>query len=138
VDREADERALRELHEAVMDAHRSNDVELLLRDEGDEYVVANRGAITRPTRQERRDRLAPYLSATRFEVYRDVVPPAVKISDDGSLGWVITQVEARGEQRADGGAMERLEFVSAWIELYEKRDGRWLRVGNVSNFKPGA
>jgi hypothetical protein len=28
-----------------------------------------------------------------------------------------------------------LEFISAWIELYEKRDGRWWRIGNVSNFK---
>lgn len=29
-----------------------------------------------------------------------------------------------------------IQFVSAWIELYKKRDGRWLRTGNVSNFKP--
>jgi len=35
----------------------------------------------------------------------------------------------QGEQKTPVG------FVSAWIELYEKRKGRWYRVGNVSNFK---
>jgi len=29
-----------------------------------------------------------------------------------------------------------VEFVSAWIELYRKVDGRWMRTGNVSNFRP--
>ena len=23
------------------------------------------------------------------------------------------------------------------VSLYEKRSGRWIRIGNVSNFKPG-
>ena len=84
----------------------------------------------------RRERLGPYLQQTRFSKYADKVPPIVKVSSDGSLGWVIVQVEARGEQTTSTGAVESLEFVSAWIELYEKRNGRWVRVGNVSNFKP--
>jgi hypothetical protein len=60
------------------------------------------------------------------------------VSADGSLGWVIAQVEAQGEQTTPKGVVEPIEFVSAWIELYEKRDGRWFQVGNVSNFKPSA
>ena len=61
--------------------------------------------------------------------------PAARVSRDGSLGWVIVQVRARGLQTTATGSTEVLEFTSAWIELYEKRDGRWLRIGNVSNFK---
>jgi hypothetical protein len=59
----------------------------------------------------------------------------VTVSRDGTLGWVVVQVEAKGVQQTAGGT-EPIGFVCAWIELYEKRDGRWYRVGNVSNFRP--
>ncbi len=133
----SDAQQLLALHEEVMRAHRESDVELLLRAEGDDYVVAGRGEITQPDRNARRERLGPYLAATRFSTYADKVPPIVRVSSDGSLGWVIVQVQARGEQTTPSGARP-LEFVSAWIELYEKKDGRWVRMGNVSNFKPVA
>jgi hypothetical protein len=50
---------------------------------------------------------------------------------------VIVQVEAKGEQTQPDGTVAPLEFVSSWISLYEKRNGRWVGIGNVSNFKPG-
>jgi hypothetical protein len=131
----ADVVTLKVLHEKVMSAHRASDVEKLLADEAEDYVVAGRGAIARPTLDDRRARLGSYLSSTRFESYRDLVEPVVQVSRDGTLGWVIVQVEGKGEQTVDGHK-KPLEFVSAWIELYEKRGGRWYRVGNVSNFKP--
>ena len=126
---------LRALHEKVMQAHRRGDVELLLQDEAPDYVVANRGEVTRPTLDDRRRRLGAYLGRTSFHEYRDVVEPVVTVSDDGTLAWVVVQVQARGMQTADAGKKGPVEFVSAWIELYQKRDGRWWRVGNVSNFR---
>ena len=126
---------LQELHEKVMRAHRQSDVELLLEDAAADFVVANRGEVTRPTLDERRKRLGSYLRSTTFQAYRDVVDPVVKVSSDGTLGWVIVQVQATGVQSNQEGQKEPLEFVSAWIELYEKRNGRWISVGNVSNFK---
>ena len=124
------------LHQTVIDAHATSDVELLLRDESDDYVVANRGEITTPNKAARRARLGAYLGSTRFTVYRDEVAPVIRVSEDGTLGWVIVQVYASGEQRGESGQTTPVEFTSAWIELYEKRGGRWLRTGNVSNFKP--
>jgi hypothetical protein len=136
-DRDAEAKALLALHERGLRAHLQSDVDLLFAgDAGQEFVLANRGVISRPTLEERKAGLGPYLRATRFSVYRDQVPPIVKVSQDGSLGWVIAQVEARGEQTTASGKTEPLEFVSAWVELYEKQNGRWLPVGNVSNFKP--
>jgi hypothetical protein len=132
---EADRDLLRALHEKVILAHRQSNVETILEDEGADYVVANRGEVTRPTLEERRERLGSYLRRTTFSEYRDVTDPVVTISSDGSLGWVIVQVRATGIQTTESGEKEPVEFVSAWIELYEKRQGRWLRVGNVSNFK---
>ena len=126
---------LRSLHEKVLRAHRQSDVELLLEDEAPDTVVANRGEITRPTLDERRRRLGAYLTRTSFREYRDLIEPVVSVSDDGTLGWLVVQVQARGTQMTEEGKKEPVEFVSAWIELYRKKDGRWWRVGNVSNFQ---
>ncbi|GJM42341.1 MAG: hypothetical protein DHS20C20_26230 [Ardenticatenaceae bacterium] len=130
-----DERQLLDLHQKVLQAHLNADVELILEDEKDSYVVASRGAVTHPTKEERRQRLGPYLQATTFEAYRDEIPPVVNISPDGKVGWVIVQVYAQGTQKTQDGNRLPIEFVSAWIELYEKPEARWIRTGNVSNFK---
>lgn len=133
---EPDAAELLRLHEQVLQAHLEGDLEAWLDDESEDYVLANRGEITRPTRQERAEQIGPYLDSTRFSEYRDLVPPVVRVSDDGSLGWVIAQVRVAGEQTAADGTTRSFETVWAWIELYENRDGRWLRVGNVSNRRP--
>jgi hypothetical protein len=132
---ESDIGLLKALHAKVMRAHLESNVEILLEDEAPDSVVANRGSISHPTLDERRARLGPYLRRTAFDQYRDAVDPIVRVSTDGTLGWVIVQVQARGVETAADGKKEPVAFTSAWIELYEKRRGRWLRVGNVSNFK---
>ena len=133
VDVAGDRARLLALHEQAMEAHRKSDVELLLQADAEEFVLANRGEISRPTLDQRRQFLGPYLRGVRFAEYVDVVPPVVHVSADGTAGWVIAQVRARGTG-ADG-AGRTIQFESAWIELYEKRGGSWRRVGNVSNFK---
>jgi len=45
------------------------------------------------------------------------------------------QVKVSGVQKTQTGNEVPVAFESAWIELYEKRNGRWLYVGNVSNVK---
>jgi len=134
VARTADTQELLRLHGQAMQAHRDSSIDLLLAAEGDDYVIGSRGEVSKSTRAARKAFLGPYLAATRFSVYRDQVAPIAKVSEDGTLGWVIAQVEAKGEQKG-ATRTHNVEFVSAWIELYEKRDGRWMRIGNVSNFK---
>lgn len=131
-----DELTLRALHEKAMRAHRQSNADLLLEDDAENYVLVNRGEVSRPTLAQRRARLSSYLQSTTFEEYRDVTEPIVTVSKDGTLGWVVVQIHARGVQRTMPGKEEPLDFTSAWIELYEKRGGRWYSVGNVSNFKP--
>ncbi|MFZ0546599.1 MAG: hypothetical protein WAM60_14225 [Candidatus Promineifilaceae bacterium] len=131
----SDQEQLLALHQLTIEAHLQNDVEIMLKDEEDDYVVGNRGVVTRPTKVERRQQFEPYFAGTTFEIYRDEIPPIVKVSEDGTLGWVIAQVYVRGEQDAGEGEKAPLEFGSSWIELYEKRNGRWIRMGNVSNIK---
>lgn len=132
---QSDEAQLLELHRSALQAHLDRNVEALLAEQAEDFVLVNRGELALPSRQQRRAVLGPYLAATRFDYYRDKVPPVVRIARDGSLGWVAAQVEARGIQASSDGAHRTIEFVVAWVELYEKRDGRWTAVGNASSFK---
>lgn len=121
------------IHEQVLEAHRTGNVELWMAVEADEYVSANGGTITHPTRAERRAMREPYLQSTSFEVYRDLTEPIAQVSPDGQLGWVIAQVEIKGTQTAADSTIRNVEAVWAWIEMYRRIDGRWQMVGNVSN-----
>ena len=135
-DKAGDEKRLLEMHKKVLQYHVENNLEAWMRDESESYTSANRGQIEHPTIAQRKARLAPYLNSTTFSEYRDLVDPIVKVSNDGSLGWVICQVKVVGEGTTEGGAKEPFESVWAWIELYEKQEGEWKRIGNVSNRMP--
>jgi len=133
---ENDKTQLLALHQQVIQAHLNADIAGWLAIESDDYTSANRGEIGHPAKSERKARRQPYLEASTFTVYRDLVEPIVKVSADGTLGWLIAQVEVEGTQKTAEGNEVPFRFVSAWIELYEKIDGRWLCTGNVSNMKP--
>lgn len=126
----ADEAELLRLHQEILDAHRNIGLEAWLAKGSDPFISANRGVISYPPKEARSEMFRRYIGSTEFEYYRDMVPPVVKVSADGTLGWVIVQVEAKGTR-----AGATYQFQSAWIELYEKQRGAWVNVGNVSNFK---
>ena len=121
-------------HKRIIDAHMMRDVEGMLEGAADDYVLVNRGEVNYPTVDERRQRFSHYFEVTVFSDYKDLITPIIHISDDGTAAWLIAQVEVSGKQESPGGD-QPLHFVSAWIELYEKRDGEWVQTGNVSNFR---
>jgi hypothetical protein len=123
------------LHKAVLDAHKAGDVDGLLAAEPDEIVSVSRGEVSFPKKSERVRNFERYLQITEFEEYRDLIDPIVRVSDDGTMGWLIAQVKISGTQPGREERV-RIDSVWAWIELYEKRGGRWFRVGEVSNVKP--
>jgi hypothetical protein len=133
--RRTDREQLLQLHKRVLQHHLDGDIDDWLRSESEEYVLANRGEVSFPGKRERAATIGRYLKRSKFRIYRDLIEPIVRVSRDGTLGWVIAHVEAEGVSRKEDGQQEPIHFISAWIELYEKKSGRWLRVGNVSNFK---
>jgi hypothetical protein len=134
----SDEQRLLELHQAGLSAHLKGDVDALLAGQADDFVLVNRGEISSPTKEQRRGVLGPYLAGTKFDIYRDIVPPIVKVSRDGSLAWVIARMEARGLRATPQSGHASLEFEVAWIELYERRGAEWVAIGNVSSFPPSS
>lgn len=124
------------LHAKLIDAHLQGDVDSWMAIEADSLISANRGRITYPSKAERRSRRTTYLQNATFERYRDVRDPVVRISDDGSQGWLIAEVEVVGTYRDADGTSERMAEVWAWVELYERTQEGWKLVGNVSNSRP--
>jgi hypothetical protein len=133
--RRTDREQLLQLHKRVLQNHLDGDIDDWLRSESEDYVLAHRGEVSFPGKRERAATIGPYLKRSKFRIYRDLIEPIVRVSRDGTLGWVIVQVEAEGVSRKEDGRQEPIRFTSAWIELYEKKSGRWFRIGNVSNFK---
>ena len=80
-----DERRILALHEAGLKAHMDGDIDALLSTQSDDFLLVDRGEVSSPSKQERRDFLGPYLASTKFEYYRDKVPPLVRVSRDGTL-----------------------------------------------------
>ncbi len=134
--RDADVEKILQLHREVIEAHKAGDAEEILAVESDEIVRVMWGEVRFPQREERARLFEHYLQNTEFEEYRDLIDPIVRVSDDGTLGWLIAQVEIVGTQIRGDGERVRIDSVWAWIELYEKIDGRWVRVGDVASVKP--
>ena len=130
----ADQRSLLALHDAGLKAHMDGDIDAFLAIQADDFLLVDRGEISTPSKQDRRDFLGPYLASTKFAFYRDKVPPRVTVSKDGTLGWVAAQIEARGESVGSDGQARTIEAVFAWIELYERRGGEWISTGNATSF----
>lgn len=130
-------RELRRIHGELLAAHRTGDVQRWMAVESREYVSANGGRVTFPELADRGAQRARYLEHASFDLYRDVREPLVRVSADGSLGWLIAEVEVRGTLQSEAGTQEAFHDIWAWVELYENVDGEWKLVGNASNRRPG-
>lgn len=132
-----DEQKLLRLHRKAMDAHFFEDPSMLKGYFGPEGVVAFNGEVVPVTGADSEAMMERIFSSRDHTRYDDLIRPIVEVSDDGSLGWVIVQVEATGVLFDESGAPAGpLQFTSAWISLHRKQDGEWRQIGNVSNFKP--
>jgi len=129
---------IRTIHRRLIAAHLAGDVRGVLEAEAETLRVVSRGEVRLVTRAERVQDFTSYLRSTTFSHYRDLIEPAVRVSADGTLGWLIARVEITGSRMDRHGARSPFSDVWAWVELYEKREGRWIRVGEVSNVAPVA
>ena len=103
----------------------------------DSMHIVSAGEVYTMPGKEASESLDGSMGFRNHDVYDDLIRPVVRIADDGSLAWVIVQVKAHGVRLdEEGNETEPLDFVSAWIELYEKVEAEWKMMGNVSNFLP--
>jgi len=132
VDLERERVALLELHASVRRAHFETDAALLVANDAEEWVNIRDGTITRRRREDAADFFRTYFEGVTYHERDDVEPPIVRVSDDGTLAWMIVHVRVR---RTKGD--RELRFDYAGIETYEKRGGRWVKVVEVGTFQEG-
>ena len=123
-------------HAIEREAHMERNVDLLLSLFADDFVMIDGGEVQRPTRAESRERFGTYFRTVKFRKWDDLAPPSIRVSRDGTLASVIVRKEvvlvlADAPAEAKG---ERAVF--AWMETWEKRDGRWMLVALCSTRTP--
>ena len=134
VDVEAEKIALLRIHLIDIHAHLENDVPALIETVPGEFIYVGDGKIERKSRDEIRDFFTGYLDGAEYEKYEDLQVPHAEVSADGTMGWVISQqAVTRTEPDGAGGTRTR-SFTYAGIMTYEKPNGKWMKVANVSTF----
>ena len=76
-----------------------------------------------------------YFKDAKYFEWDDLEPPIIRVSADASMAWMIVRTKVRRTQKDSSGAEKEEKFVYAGIMTYEKRNGRWVRVANVSTFE---
>lgn len=125
------------IHARILDAHRTHDLGSWMGLESGNLVSINAGRVSFPTVEQRVTHRSAYLASSKFEIYRDLRPPVVQVSGDGTMGWVIAEVEVKGTG-TENGKPTTFHDIWAWVELYQKINGQWKLVGNASNRRPGS
>jgi hypothetical protein len=133
-DLERERAALLEAHARERRAHFETDAQLLFADLAGEWTYVRGGAIERIDRGEAIRRFGALLDGAVYHEWDDLEPPIIRIAGDASLAWMITRVQVRYTRPGGDPAEREVRFVYAGIDTYEKRDGRWVRVANVSTF----
>ena len=134
-DLEMEKAELLRLHQSSREAHFKTDVDALLQNSPEEMISVSRGKISRPSKEDARKMFTGYFRDAKYYEWDDVEEPIVRVSNDASMAWMITRTKVRRVQRKADGAEQEEKFIYAGIMTYEKRDGRWVRVANVSTFE---
>jgi hypothetical protein len=138
LDLEADRAALLRMHALAQTAHLDKRPDLLVASFADSFLSISRGAVTLRTPAESRARFQAYFERSTFLEWADLAPPLIRISPDGQMAYVIVQKRVRLSALDSAGVPRPEHTVFAWVELYEKRGGRWTLMAVASTDRPGA
>ena len=136
-DHGADRAELLRLHAVAQTAHLDKRPDLLVASFADSLLNISRGAVTVRTPAESRARFQAYFDRSTFLEWADLAPPVIRISPDGEMAYVIVQKRVRLTARDSAGGPRPVHTIFAWVELYEKRAGRWTLMAVASTDRPG-
>jgi hypothetical protein len=136
IDLEKEKAELLKVHRADREAHFRTDVALLLERTQDEFIYVGEGKIHRSKKSDDRKQFEEYFRDARYYEWDDLEPPIIRISKDASMAWMIVRIRVRRTQKDASGTERESKFVYAGIMTYEKQNGKWMRVANVSTFEP--
>jgi hypothetical protein len=136
-DVEADRAELLRLHGLARTAHLEKRADLLVATLADSFLDISKGRVTVWTPAESRRRFQDYFHRVAFDEWDDLPPPIVRISRDGQMAYVVVQKSVRLTAPDSAGIRQPEHTIYAWVELYEKRAGKWTLMSVVSTDRPG-
>lgn len=137
-DLEADRATLLRMHALAQTAHLDKRPDLMVASFADSFLNISRGAVTVRTPAESRARFQAYFDRSTFQEWADLAPPIIRISPYGQMAYVIVQKQVRLSALDSAGVPRPEHTVFAWVELYEKRAGKWTLMAVASTDRPGA
>jgi hypothetical protein len=127
---------LLQLHEQQRTAHFNRDAKLLVSKFADDFINVSAGKITRPTREQSLDRFQAYFNRSSFVEWDDISSPVIKVSKDASMAYVIVHKRVRLKTTDENGRSEEQTTIFAWMETYEKQNGKWMLTAIASTNEP--
>ena len=116
---------LLKLHKQHQTAHLTYNAELFVETFAEDLVTVQRGEVVTRNKVENLERIKGYFGSFKFDEWEDVKPPVIKISKDGTLATIIVEKSVKGTYKNEKG--ETIEDITefAWLEVWEKIDGKW-------------
>ena len=72
-----------------------------------------------------------------IQEWDDLAPPHIRVSPDGQMAYVVVQKSVRLTAPDSAGVPEAEHTIFAWVEFYEKRNGRWTLTAVASTDRSG-
>lgn len=134
---ENDRAILLKLHKQQQTAHLSKDAKLFAEMFHDPIIQIKNGNISRNSYEATIARVQPYFDMSTFLEWEDITPPEIRISQDGTMAYKIVHKRVRLTQEGENGETVYGHSVFAWLETWEKIDGKWQIMAAVSTDRPG-
>lgn len=125
-----DEAILLQHHRNILKALVDNDVERLFSAVAPTALSLEEGLLEWKSRDDAIKKRIEMMKTSRYFLCEDMVPPVVRVANDGSLGWLAASVKMIGQRTKSDASIEKISMLAAWVELYEKRQGNWVFVGS--------
>lgn len=135
VDLAEEEKALFLSHVKDRQAHFDRDAEALLVNSVDSFIYVRDGKVSTSLKADRIKGMSNVLKDAEYIKWDNMESPVIRISDDGSMAWVITRLEVERMKKDSTGKQNRERFVYAGIMTYKKLEDQWVKEANVSTFE---
>ena len=135
VDLDSDRAELLRLHHQARVAHLEKRVDLM--GFPDTLLEISGGTVKLRSAGENRERFQAYFDRSTFAEWADLAPPIIRISPDGQMAYSVVQKSVRLTAPDSAGVARPEHTIYAWIEVYEKRNGKWTLAVIASTDRPG-
>lgn len=135
-DKDAETKAILELHNLQRDYHFNKDSISFANQFSKDFISVNKGVISKPEKSEMISRYNSYFSAVEFVKWDDVTEPIIRFSEDGTLAYTIVDKIVKVTNKDSTGETVESETHFAWITIYKKYGNEWKIDCVTSTEKP--